>query len=295
MREGLIRDACALLLREGYVAFYCSGTRTCFDLVARRGGELLLVKVLENIDGFMPGQAHDLKKIGLMFGARYLLLGGATKEGELDDGVVYERHGIPCLSLGTFSDMITGESYPSAWKFKALTVSVDGRKLAEKRREMALSLSELAEKAGISRETLYRYEHEKVGASEKNVEKLERLLDAEIRKPINPFERADKMIDEKTILSTIGFRSVRASSAPFDIAAKEKSRVIAGEEMDMRTLKKRAGIYGKISETFESSACFLLRKSAKDAIEGIPVVRADEVKGMRKPRDLLKLIEERGE
>jgi len=295
MRENTIREACALLLREGYAAFYCAGTRGCFDIVARTEGELLLIKVLENIDALTEQQAHDLRKIALMFGAKYFLVGEATKEERMLDGALYERHGIPALSLKTFGGIVSEGIYPEMRKFKGLSVAIDGRKLSSARQELGLTLSELAEKAGISRETLYRYEHGKTGAREEHAEKLERVLDADLRKPIDPFAGKALRVDERTVFSIMGFESVKAKSAPFEFAARERRKVIAGEEMDLRTMRKRANIYGKISEIFGSSACFLLRKSQKDAIEGIPVVRKEEMKEMRKPRDLLKLIEERGE
>lgn len=295
MRDNLIRETCSRLLREGYAAFYCAGTRGCFDIVARREGELLLLKVLENIDALTEQQALDLRKIALMFGAKYFILGEATKEERMRDGALYERHGVPALSLKTFGEIIAEAVYPEIRKFKTFSVAIDGKKLAIARQELGLSLSELAEKAGISRETLYRYEHGRTGASEENAERLEKVLDVDVRKPIDPFEGKALRVDERTVFSLMGFESVKAKSAPFEFAAKERSKVIAGEEMDIRTMRKRAGIYGKISEIFDSSACFLLRESARDVIEGIPVVRKGEMKEMKKPRDLLKLIEERRE
>jgi len=294
MREELLRKATVFLERQGFLAFCCEGTHACFDLVARRDMDLYLVKVLENIDAFTQGQARDLKKISFMFGAKGLLLGEASKAGRMEEGVLYERQGVPALSIATFKGVVEGE-FPEARKFKVLAVSIDGAKLSETRHEMQFSLEQLASKANISKETLHRYEKEKTGASEENIERLERILNTGLRKPINPFSGGAKPIDEKTVFSFLGFRSVKASSAPFDIAAKERGKLFAGEEADRRTMKKRAKIYAEISEMLESKPCFLLTKSEKDQLEGIPVVRRDELKGIKKARELLKLLEERGE
>jgi len=295
MREELVRAASALLEKEGYRLFCCAGIHTCFDLVARRGEELLLAKVLEDIDAFGRGQARDLEKIAVLLGAKFLLLGEHAGSERLQDGVLYERHGVPVMGIGTLREIFIDGVLPSERKFKSLIVSIDGGRLAAARREANLTLDALAEKAGISRETLWRYEHGRMGASEENAAELERILGIGLRAPINPFEFKGVSIRERTILSPVGFESVRAKSAPFDLAAKERSKVIAGEEADRRTMRKRAAAYDKISEVIESRACFLLEKSAKDSIGGIPVVRKKEVKEMRKPRDLLKLIEERGD
>lgn len=280
-------------MREGFTAFYCSGTRTCFDVVARRGRELVLLKALGDIDALMKEQAADLRKIALTLGAKYFLLGESAGEEGMRDGVLYERHGIPSVTVGSFTEIVAENSYPEIRKFKTFSVVIDGKKVSEVRKEMGLTLSELAMKAGISKDTLYRYEHGRTGASEEAAEALEKALGTDVRKPLKPFDERSTRVDERTVFSLMGFESVKARSAPFEFAAKERGKVIAGEEMDMRTMRKRAGIYGKISEIFESSACFLLGRSSRDSIEGIPVVRMGEMKEMRKPRDLLKLIEER--
>jgi putative transcriptional regulator len=294
MREELIRETSSLLAKEGYEIFCCAGMRACFDIVARRGKELLLAKAFEDIDALTQQQAGDLQKISLLLGAKFLLLGARAGGERLQQGVLYERHGIPAVGVGTLKEILEGV-FPSERKFKALSVSIDGGRLAAARMDAGITLDALAEKAGISRETLWRYEHGRMGASEENAECLERILGVELRMPLNPFEFRGVSIRERTILSPVGFESVRAKSAPFELAAKERSKVIAGEEADKRTMGKRAVAYGKISEMLDSSACFLLKESAKDSIEGVPVVRKREIKEMRKPRDLLKLIEERSD
>jgi|GEM_PF-914158 len=294
MREELLRRASALLERRGFTVFQCTGTHACFDLVARRGEDLFLIKALENIDSFTSEQARDLDKLSFMFNAKSMILGESTKEGRMDDGVLYERQGVPAISFRTMAGIIEGE-LPDSRKCKILSVSIDGAKLSEARRQKEYSLEDLSLKTRISKETLYRYEHEQIGASEENICKLERVLEANLRKPIDPFNRKSKPADDKTIFSFLGFKSIKAKSAPFDIAAKERKRLFAGEEADRRTMKKRARIYQHISKILESSPCFLLNDSKEDSLEGIPIIRRSELKEIKRARELLKLLEERGE
>ena len=295
MREALIRETASMLAGEGYEVFCCAGMRACFDIVARREGELLIAKALEDVDALTSAQAGDLRKISLLLGADFLLLGERFGDERLRDGVLYERQGVPAISFGTLRALIVDGTLPSERKFKVQSISVDGEKLAKARRDANLTLDELAGKAGVSRETLWRYEKGKIGASEESISQLEKILGMELRKSIGIFGKKPEHVDERTILSPVGFESVRASSAPFELAAKEKGRIIAGEEADRRTMAKRAGAYGKISGIFRSSSCFILEESARDSIGGVPVVRKREVKEMKKPRDLLKLVEEREE
>lgn len=295
MCEKLIASTCRVLIDFGYSAYHCQGTRACFNVIARHGRELLLIKILENIDGMLPEQAKELHKIAKMLGAKALVVGKRTKGAHLRDGVLYERYGFPCFSPGSFEAMVRDGEYPEVRQFKRLTVSIDGQRLSKMRRSLGLSLSQLSALTNISRETLYRYEHEKVEATEENADKLEQLMGTRLRKPVELFHAAPESFHERTLLSFIGFESVKTRAAPFDILAREKAKLIAGEEADRRTMRKRARMYGRISEMFDSSSCFILSKSAKDTVDGIPVVRKEELKEFRKPRELFKLIEERKE
>lgn len=294
MREELLRRASMLLEQKGYSTYCCIGTRACFDLVARREGELFLVKVLENIDAFTREQARDLEKISSLFGAKSIILGNSTKEGRMRDGILYERQGTPAATLPTLAGIAEGE-YPEERKFNVFAVAVDGQKLASARRKKGIGIAALAEASGISRSTLSRYERGETGASEESVLRLEDELGEGLRKPIDPFKPGRKPVYEKTAFSFLGFESVKAKSAPFDIAAREKRRLFAGEEADKRTLKKRAVIYSGISETLDSLPCFLLTESKANQIEGIPVIRLGELKRIRRAGELLKLLQERSE
>ncbi|MDD5318021.1 MAG: helix-turn-helix domain-containing protein [Candidatus ainarchaeum sp.] len=296
MRETVLRGAASLLERKGFQTFTCSGTHACFDLVARRGSELFLVKALENVDAFSGEQARDMAKIASMFGSRALLLGEATKEGKMLDGVLYERHAIPTVTVRTLGGIVEGE-FPEARKFKVLAFAIDSGKLAGARRKKKLKMGALAEASGISRVTLSRYERGETGASEENLEKLEGVLGTGLRKPIDPFQApaTGAPVDEETAFSFLGFTCVKAESAPFEIAARHKRRLFAGEEADRRTMKKRAEIYANISGMLDSLPCFLLAESKANQINGIPVLRVGELKRIREERELLKLLQERSE
>ena len=189
--------------------------------------------------------------------------------------------------------MIKDSIYPSVRKFRAFTVRLDGTKILELRKRLKLSLEQLANRVNISRGTLYRYEHGAIEASEENAKVLERVLKAEIRKPIDPFEERQPVSD-KTMLSMLGFASVKTSHAPFDIAGKEREFVIAGEKADPRTLKKRAEVYRQISDMFHAEACFILSNSAR-AVGGIPVISPKELSAFKRAKELLDAIEERKE
>jgi len=58
-------------------------------------------------------------------------------------------------------------------------MEVDMSRLRELRRRRVLSLEELAEKAGVGRNTIWRLEHGVMGAQPRTIRKLAKALDVE--------------------------------------------------------------------------------------------------------------------
>jgi len=58
-------------------------------------------------------------------------------------------------------------------------VEVNAVKLKELRRRRVLTLEELAEKAGVGRNTIWRLEHGVMGAQPRTIRKLAKALDVE--------------------------------------------------------------------------------------------------------------------
>jgi transcriptional regulator with XRE-family HTH domain len=58
-------------------------------------------------------------------------------------------------------------------------MEVDAVKLKELRRRRVLTLEELAEKAGVGRNTIWRLEHDVMGAQPRTIRKLAKALDVE--------------------------------------------------------------------------------------------------------------------
>jgi putative transcriptional regulator len=294
MREQLVQGVAEVLINCNYLLVYCTRIHSCFDMLAKRENEALLVKVLGNIDAFTKQQAEDMRKIAGMLSGNGFVVGERSTEYKLQDGVLYERHKVPAGSLKTFKGMIGEEEFPKMRKFREMLVDIDEGKMAKRREELRLSLEELARRSGISKDTLYRYEHGRIYASEENARKIEEILGMELRKFIDPFGGRQKFVSEDTLISMLGFESVRTKTAPFDIVGKERKLLFAGEEADKRTMSKRAAVYSDIMDAFGSGSCFILNKFDKDSIAGIPVVRKKEIREISKARELMKLIEERG-
>ncbi|HEX3012890.1 MAG TPA: transcriptional regulator, partial [Methanobacterium sp.] len=220
-RDHILREINELLANHNFETSHIYD-RSCFDMVARKRLLLLLLKVLINIDSFTGQQAEEIKKLASTLLASPLVVGVKSKYEYLEEDVVYERHGIPVVAPETLRNMITEEIYPEVFADRGgYFVQVDGEAIKEAREREDLSLKELADKAHVSRETIYKYERGRVRASPETVITLESILNMKITLSIDLFKipEAEKgAITEDTPkeLIKLGFGIIPTSKTPFD-------------------------------------------------------------------------------
>ena len=145
MKQNLLDKLNIFLLKKGFTIKNLS--RTCFDILARRNDQILLIKVLEDANSISREYAEEMMSIASYIEASPLIL--AEKAGDmLDDNIVYSRFDIYTLNYGTFLNCVNNK-FPFLKRSQAgLTASVVGKKLKEKREELGYSLNSLSKKQG---------------------------------------------------------------------------------------------------------------------------------------------------
>ena len=134
-----------------------------FDIVARKNLLILLVKTFKNIDGVNKTNSEEMKQLASIFLASPLIIGETSRNGKLEDGVIYERYDIPTITLNTFKHMVLYDEYPEIIADRGgYFVKINGNVLKEYRDKYSLSLKELADLAHVSRATMYKYENDMV-------------------------------------------------------------------------------------------------------------------------------------
>ena len=112
-RSQLTQEVVSQLEDAGFrLSSKCDVRPSCFDLVARKGEKLILVKVLANIDVLTSQDAMALQLIAHFFNATPLVIGQKTRKGKLDSGVVYKRYGVSTIAPPSFQSMIAEERKP---------------------------------------------------------------------------------------------------------------------------------------------------------------------------------------
>lgn len=305
-RNSMNSEIDAFLKSEGFKTsnIYDHGA---FDIVARKDFLILLLKTFKNIDGVNKSNSEEMKQLANIFLASPLIIGEKSRNGKLEDGVIYERYEIPTITINTFKDMILYNDYPEIIADRGgYFVKIDGGVLKNFRDENSLSLKDLADLAHVSRATMYKYENDMVKVNTETAMLLEEILDRKITIDINLLkpstgENLKFSEDENTkILTKLGYGVISTNKSPFDAVAKienkDLSPLIANIEKNrtQKTLEKMAAPLEDLSLiTYADSVFIIDNDEISDLIGEIPVIKSWELNEIENSKDLLKLIKER--
>lgn len=308
-RSQLLKQIENLLKSQGYKTsdIYDQGS---FDIVARKNLLILLLKTFQNIDSINESNAHEMKQLANIFLASPIIIGEKSRNGLLEEGVIYERYDIPTIGFETLKNMILYNEYPEILADRGgYFVKIDGNVIKQYREEYSLSLKDLADLAHVSRATMYKYENEIVRANTETAMILEEILNTKVTLDIDLLKQPKKEDiefsngDDTLDLSKLGYGVVSTSKSPFDAVAKMKSSdkhspLMANVEKNRteKTLKRMAVPLKDLSMVTTSEPVFIINnEKIKESIGTIPVIKSWELKEFENSKELLKMIRERKE
>src|SRR3989338_3556752 len=98
MKQNLLDKLNIFLLKRGFTIKNL--TRTCFDILARRNEQILLIKALEDANSITRQYTEEMISVASYIGASPLIV--ADKAGSrLEGNIVYTRFGIYTLNFAT--------------------------------------------------------------------------------------------------------------------------------------------------------------------------------------------------
>jgi|Deesub1362A_J573_1020465.scaffolds.fasta_scaffold11462_2 putative transcriptional regulator len=286
---------------RGYeISEACVLSNSCFDFFARKGEQLLLVKVLRNIDSLTETQAEDITKVAATLGAAPVIVGERKTAEALHEGVVYLRHGLACISEETLENALDSE-YPALLCYRGgYYASIDGALLRNLRQAHKLSRPALAKLVGVSPKAIYKYEEGEASATFETALKLEDIFGTPLVKPLNIFRVPEMKVHATpsaslATLRSLGFDVLPVKKAPFSALTKGEGEVLLTKvaRCCTREVVERAKLLRSISATVKREAFILLDSGRTKNIAGVATVTKREVEEMEDPRHLLELIEER--
>jgi len=160
-------------LRDIVSIEYPEATRRPLDLVARYEDVNVLIRITDRVSSRRKDFA-ELKRATEVLDTSSLVIAKYLNREELIDGILYTRDKIGIVSYKTLYNLVRGSKVCIYERNGLFYVKIDGMKLRELRERRGLSLSQLAQKVGVSIKALYEYEQGKIDMS---VEVAERFLE----------------------------------------------------------------------------------------------------------------------
>jgi len=307
-REQLIADIQNVLQETGFATSDPKDlAHAGFDIVARRGQTILVIKVTLNANSLNESMLAGMKTLAHAVQGSPLLLGIKSGNEKLEEGVSYSRSGIPMISPGTFRDLIVDGIPPLVYAASGgLYVNLDSE-ILRKAREGGISLGDMAEIGGVSRRTIRMYE-DGMNAKIETAVRLEQGLGVELIVPIDPFigcqtdglpqkpEPAHGMAKEIfDKLNSIGYDVQTAARCPFDAVARDRDVVLfTGVDLKKPGLDRRAKALANLSRILEKySVIFVDRLGERVNLEGAPLIGCGELSKAKDKKKVMELIEER--
>ena len=315
-REALLENVTALLGDAGFTASErCAVRPKGFDLAARRGADLLVLKVLGNVDAFDAATGAEMRRLGRYLKGTPMVIGLRTRDEELKPGVVYFRHGVPAIHPDTLYDLLIEGVQPLIYAAPGgLYVNIDGDTVADEREERGWSLGRLAEELGVSRRTVAKYE-DGMNASVEVAVKLEEVFDQPFSDPVDVLDGADDVRDGEptpeepdpepesdpvhAFLAAAGLVVHPTQRAPFNAVGEENDgrlefTVLTGGAAFTEAAEKRAKLMASLGRVTRTRAVFVTEEDAgRESVDGTAVVSADELDA--DPERVRDLIRERSD
>ncbi len=314
-RTALVGNIAAMLEDAGFlVSERCSVRPKSFDLAARRGEDLVLLKILGNIDALTGETGAELRRLGDYLSATPMVIGLRTRNQDLEPGVVYFRHGVPVFNPDTAYDLFIEEVPPLIYAAPGgLYVSIDGDLLADEREERGWSLGRLATELGVSRRTVSKYE-DGMNASIEVAIQLEELFNQPFSNPVSVFDGAEAVRDADpipespdvdpddkhilTVLTNAGFDVHPTNRSPFKAVSKDSDdrepTVLTGHSSFTPSAEKRARLMSSIGRVTETRSIYFTTDRVKQqSVNDTAIVSCEELAEIDDPDRIRELIRER--
>jgi putative transcriptional regulator len=275
-----------------------------FDLIARKNGTMLVIKVVSHIDSVSDDVASDLEIIASHLSGIPLIVGERARDAELERGAVYLRYGIYAVNVATLYDFFVEKIPPLVYASPGgLYVSINGEVLHEMRERRGMSLGDLGHLLGVSRRTISKYESG-MGTTLDVAIRIEEVFNAgvvesidilthESQKDRDQPERKDPSKPPIPIgfLEEIGMKLHTLRGAPFQaLVTFDEHTIFTGYGTAQKVIK-RAALIGNLSKIAKKHAMCVITDYYKERKIGRTLLIGEErLHHLRDGSELIDLI-----
>lgn len=275
-----------------------------FDLIARKNGTMLVIKVVSHIDSVSDDVASDLEIIASHLRGIPLIVGERARDAELERGAVYLRYGIYAVNVATLYDFFVEKIPPLVYASPGgLYVSINGEVLHEMRERRGMSLGDLGHLLGVSRRTISKYESG-MGTTLDVAIRIEEVFNAGVVESIDILthepqkdrdqpERKDPSKPPIPIgfLEEIGMKLHTLRGAPFQaLVTFDEHTIFTGYGTAQKVIK-RAALIGNLSKIAKKHAMCVITDYYKEKKIGRTLLIGEErLHHLRDGSELIDLI-----
>ncbi len=317
-RDIIMEKIDLILERNGYhyVKTSSSEGRTSFDIIARKKDLILILKIEPYIDNFNKENSQELINIAQFLNASPMIIGvkgRSDRIGQIEDGLVLLRYGIPVISPETFLNLIHFNIPPIIYcKRGGYYVQIDRKELTRARLEKNLSYADLARLINVSRTTVYEYEHS-INPSPDIVADLEEILGVDLTEGIDifsydfneleipPYKKKPLTNMKEEISSSLEDLGVIfqywTKLSPFDAFGEHHNKdersglnilLCINEENIVSSSKFKIDITNKIASLTKRRALMVVESKDHPFASNIPTFTVDELQNIRKAFDFVR-------
>jgi putative transcriptional regulator len=260
-----------------------------FDLIARKNGVLLVIKVVSHIDSVSEEVAFDIETIARHLRGIPLIVGERARDAELERGAVYIRYGIYAVSVATLYDFFVEKIPPLIYASPGgLYVNINGEALREMRERRGMSLGDLGHLLGVSRRTISKYESG-MGTTLDVAIRIEEVFDAGVAESIDllrhePHKTAEhgQRAEPKEppasmgILEKLGMKLHTLHGAPFQALVTFDEHTIFTGYGTAQKIVKRAALIGNLSHIAKKQAMCVITDYHKEKKVGRTLIIGED-------------------
>ena len=310
-RDAMIGNVTEVLAKAGFFLAECRGVRSItFDIIARRDKDLLLIKVLRNVDGFSRDNAEEMKHVAGALDGKPIIVGLHSGGGMLEDGIVYSRFEIPIITPVTLEDEFLEGVPPFVMAEPGgLYVRIDSELLRRLREEMDISLGAMSEIAGVSRRAIQMYESGMKAVVEV-AQRFEEFFNMPFVLPLHDWRTTETEQEQWSrdfadfagfdgevykMLSEIGCSVLPTKHSVFDALTRDReSLYIAWLAGDVGDFRGKIEVLDNIIRITERDALlFVEHNTDKGSMMGIPVVDRKDLLKLQFPEELAEYAREK--
>lgn len=291
-----------MIMAEFEVSEPCTLRPRSFDIIARLGRTIVVIKVVSHIDSISEDVARDLDLVAGHIGGCPLILGERARDSELERGAVYLRYGISSISVATLHDFFVEGLPPLVYASPGgLYVNISGKVLRNLRERHNLSLGDMSQVLGVSRRTISKYESG-MGTTIDMAIRIEEIFDTSVVESIDLLSYRsqfmgdrDRMEDGITIpyLEQMGMELHPLHKAPFQAVVTYGNHAILTAYGQAQKMVKRAPLIGNLSTITRMHAmCVTTDHACAKKIGRTLVIASENLRRMEDGSELMDLMQE---